>query len=304
MHMNEYHYQFYGRHIISNIPLPARSYLENSNAEYFSEVRIKGILTNKVMKNEMTVTRDMYSISSPRVSFQIQLNPANITAYGSAEEHIVSTVFNLPFSLLLAHYGDFLLHCSCLLHNRNAYAICAKKGSGKSLLAAHLCKRLHFLSDDTLCLQACGERIRGYGATKFIKLYRDAYESIKGTPEKFDLYRKNIQDKRYIDVNDICDTNNESEGDVKGLYFLRRLPGEDASITITPVASLFQKRALLFTHLVGSSFFPYSLLTQMENSNIVGQMWDIPFHIVTVPTEIRRMDEISDCIYQHICREG
>lgn len=302
--MSEYQYQFYGRRIIANIPLPATPYTETSGIGYSSAIRVEGVITDREMKDDMTVTENMYCISSPRVSFQIQLNPAHISVYSSGEESIVSTVFNLPFSLLLAHDDDILLHCSCLLYNQEAYAICAEKGTGKSLLAAHLCKRLQFLSDDTLCLRVSGERVRGYGATKHIKLYKDAYKSIKAPSEKFDLYRQNIQDKRYVDVSDIQSTDSNLEGDLKCVYILRRSSDEEAPITIRPVASLFQKRALLFTHLVGASFFPYSLLVRVENSIVVKQILrDIPFYVLTVPTAIHRMEEITEQIYHHICTQ-
>ena len=99
--MSEYQYQFYGRRIIANIPLPATPYTETSGIGYSSAIRVEGVITDREMKDDMTVTENMYCISSPRVSFQIQLNPAHISVYSSGEESIVSTVFNLPYSLLV-----------------------------------------------------------------------------------------------------------------------------------------------------------------------------------------------------------
>ena len=78
--MSEYQYQFYGRRIIANIPLPATPYTETSGIGYSSAIRVEAVSYTHLDVYKRQVSNNPLAFRICRPVPQIMILPLSVTS--------------------------------------------------------------------------------------------------------------------------------------------------------------------------------------------------------------------------------
>lgn len=295
--MNNYLYYIYGYVVQTDISLK----LEIYNNNVCPDITLTSYNINNSDENDLLIyyKNNNYYLDSKICQYTIDLVGKKIIAYFNSEENLQSTVYNIPFSVISILNNNLLLHaCSIEIENK-VIAFCGKKGTGKSTLLSHLCKKANFYSDDTLNIKLKSNEIFTYNSYKTIKLTEESLSTHKITC--FDKYKRNIQNKLYVPIGDL---NNqqfvENDLKLKYIYYLEKDSSVN-TVVIKKVNDYFTKCLLLLNSIVGIDYLSLELITKMKNSKIfIEILKKIDFYKFIMPDDLKKVSTNADILIEHL----
>lgn len=185
-----YYYKIYGLIVKSNIEIDLA---ENINKKDYSDLEI--FLSYDTVddgnKIKLSKNQDKYTLYIPHVAKYL-IEKDYIYCSASSYNSFISTLFNIPFSILCILRGELLLHACSLISEKGLILLCGKKGVGKSTLSVLLDSRnLHLFSDDTIRLD---KNLQGYSAHNYLKLDIKTINQLRLTHSN----KTNIVNKYYV----------------------------------------------------------------------------------------------------------
>lgn len=170
--------------------------------------------------------------------------------YVKEEDDLLSTLYNLPYALLLKFRNRFLLHCSSLINDKgDLICFCGSKGVGKSTLVNLFSSRYNIISDDVLCVD---QQMRPCIDNDFSLL---KIEQIKCLPCGYiELVRKIKNTNKGIYINFEPEKGN---GIIKKIYFINK--ERDKRLIIKKIAKSPLLKIKILSNLVGCDYGLHSL---------------------------------------------
>lgn len=166
-----YYYSIYGLNIKSNTMISmAEVTTFNEDIDIFIELSYSETLClGSHDKAELVHDgNDTYSFFIPDVAVYF-IKSNSIVCIAKDYKSFISTLFNIPFSVLLLLRGEILVHACALLSEKGLILLSGDKGVGKSTISAILSKsnEFDFYADDTVRID---KNHIGYNAHYYQKL--------------------------------------------------------------------------------------------------------------------------------------
>lgn len=274
---NWYFYKLYGIKIKINQKIIGLKPYDNLSEDYKIIVNYKAIENEKIsidfIDNVYTIW--LYKYSMVKIYNDIKIIEWDAKDYCS----FISTFFNIPFSILCLLKGDCLLHTSTIKRNNQLYGFCAKQGVGKSTLCFLLNDAEYkFFSDDTLSINNC---FRGTRGSSIIKL---TDESLNLKKTKNAILYENVNDKKCMLLNE----DQGSEYPLRYLFFLERTTSD---LNITPIEDKFQRKIVLYDHIVGINYFKYIQFKMVDDFITSSDMEKIKMYKLKIPNNLNFLKE-------------
>ena len=294
-------YVIYKYKVLTNFEIP---FLSENEVSIYSDYDAEIILCYGGYEkgNLIAFSGDnFYNISSPYAEYKIDAEKCIIHGYSENINQIVSTLFNIPFSILSLTKGDVLLHGSSIEYKGAVYCFVGDKGAGKSTLTAHLMKRFNFYSDDTILIST--PRLTAYrSGANILKLNSDSYDSSRCPTDKpFDMYTKNSQGKACIEIKRKFSENTTFY--TKKIYIIERKNHEIPAII--PMRSFLSRKYALLNNVVGSAVIPGPFKSQiLKNSVFKALEENITISRLIIPNNLNSLTEISDMLEKDINHES
>ena len=264
-----YFYTIYGLNICSNSIIDiAQQTSPQQKVDVYIDVKYTSELSTKEYISIEEVDNESYIISMPNIARYI-ITENKISCCSNSYESFISTLFNMPFSILLLLRNEVLLHVSSLASKQGLILISGCKGKGKSTLTAMLSNTnsFEFFADDTIRVN---KDSNGYGAHSYIKLYPSMVEKLNLKNSG----RYNLAGKLYTTLD-----NNISNRKIRSLILLNR--GNNLNM-------LKCKESLKIKYLtciVGIEYMNQSLLKRIiPKTSIFEKMYNL-----TIPNSIEEL---------------
>lgn len=211
-----------------------------------------------------------------------------IIAYSDDFQIIESSLFNIPFALLLASKGDLLLHASSFIDCKGRLcAVSAEKGKGKSTLTFLLGKYCDLFGDDTLCVTVN----KSYRCSPLFKL-TDQTLSVAGFCNLSQPFLRNIAGKAYFDAfGKEYHSSTINSAKLEKIFFLRR--GCDRRIFIEKITSKIKKASLLIDNIIGLDYVDTSFLVEFfKTESFRNAVNTIDFFNLIIPNNLQSLNEL------------
>lgn len=258
-------FQFYKFNLISNIDLNIDPIVPNNKNK---TIHLNAIKENDILRENIYFKNNSknFIIESPFASYCIDRDTIDVRY--NTEENIISTIYNLPASIVSIYHSDLLLHASGLSVDNNVIAFCAPKGGGKTTLISYISKIFNFFSDDTIYLENNTKNIRCYTGSNKLKLTE---ETLKHHNNGYKIYvnsSKNIQNKAYIKTEDIdlLPSTNLEFYKLQKIFFIKRTMNNE--LKVKDIHNINEKKSLLLANIVGSKYLPSDWVIKIIKSDI------------------------------------
>lgn len=209
-----FYYYIYGLHVVFNVPIEMVM-RDCSSSAIDVTVEVSYIDVCDIENVDMIcVNNDFYRLYIPSIGlYDIQSD--KIVCHVLNYNCLISTLFNLPFSVLLLLRGEMLIHACALSFALGVILICGQKGVGKSTLSSALMQsgKFHFFADDTVRID---REDNCFNAHYHMKLYHDVVAALNLNTNGF----KNIVGKDYINCIQYADS--EKKCNLHSVYILIR----------------------------------------------------------------------------------
>ncbi len=297
--MHRYCYSLYGYQLFSDISLPLRT---TQGQEYTGDAEDSFSLQHRGV-DQMPLDEDVFvdldkgfsQIRSPIASYTIDVKNRYLEVSSKSQEEIISTLFNIPFSIISSLRGEVLLHASSIMSAHNSVvAFCGKKAAGKSTLVAHLAKMKPFFGDDTLNIKLMDRRLSCYSAGDFIKMSQETFKSVGLKETLFSCYKKNIQGKAYVDCSSagLLVSDRSTDLCLSRIYFVSR--HNENRIAIQRIECDLQKRAFLVSNIVGVGYLPAKVVEYIANSSVFKSILKtVELYSLKIPHDIANINNVA-----------
>lgn len=203
----------------------------------------------------------IYLSISDFIEYHIYPENNFIKIYSISENHFISTIFNLPFTLFLSAKGHLLLHTSCLVNNNEILAFSGRKGAGKSTLTSLLSNKLKFFTDDTLSCKYIDNNIILDSGLQQIKVNRDTLKLLYGNDSIFEKLPQNIQGKAYINIENTYKLIENNNLKLTKIFIINR--GNYKDFSLYKINNKLQKQILLHSTVVGVEVLGYEFQNEI-----------------------------------------
>lgn len=229
----------------------------------------------------------IYLNLNENINYEIDYINNEIVANCNNIEILSSTLLNLPFSLFFAYRkNELLLHASGIINNiGNLVTISGEKGSGKSTVTSALLKYNNkFFSDDTILIKLFKNEIFCFQGGKILKLNIDTFKT-NYKNENFNLYRKNIQGKAIITLDNI----HNEKFNLSNIVLLNR---SKEQFNIKKIENKLTKKFIILSNIVGTSVFGFRYCKLIEDKELLKILIDcINLYKINLYNDLQYLDD-------------
>lgn len=255
-----YYYLLYGFDVSSNVQLPLPIFTGSAEKIFLCvHYENTNTLTQSISIETQSDTRAIVTVS-PYGHYVVDVSKQQIDAYCPNINALISTLFNLPFSVYALFTNRVLLHATGIRTPHGLILFSGDKGAGKSTFATAACKKhdnIQLFCDDTVLADSEGHFFRG---DNHIKLCDDT--ATEYTEQNEFSGRTNVTGKKYV-----CLEKTSPEYvsyAAKGLYVLSRR--KQAGWVIRNCENNSLRTSILFGCIVGIGVMPISLYRNISSN--------------------------------------
>lgn len=294
--MYMYSYFIYGYKLISNIVLTnipiycAQSYYNGVlYLKFYKDNMESSSWATSLMINENQNAYTLYI--GDYVLYRLYPSQNSISVYASDPLYVESTILNLPFAVLAIAKKSLLLHASVFAYEDTLIPIFAKKGTGKTTLAASMSKFYPFFSDDTLYVNPRGDFMRLHAGSRILKMHTDSssYLGLDSASKQV-----NIQNKGYYrSFKTVDGTKPAIDYKLGACFFLKR--EEQQNLTIEQITKPYLKKIYLHANICGAETLGFWYCTQINSCPLFNKIIsESNFYTLAIPNDLSRLSAVSE----------
>lgn len=285
--MKWYYYDIYRKIVRSNVEIPM---LSETSDNCSHDIMLIVEFQDSLIGNGIYVKRsnEKYIVSLGEFAqYTIDNNNNYILCLAKNRESLISTLFNIPFSVYFARNCEILFHACTVLHEKELICFTGNKGIGKSTVSALMnAQLLSYYSDDTILLTSKINAYRAHNLAKFTEetaLFLDI--DYKTAP-------KNLANKCYI----YLQTKEEPFAIVSDIIQLHR----GNKLEIHEVKTDILKKQVFVNNIVGIKYFDKELLQCIYNTYDKGIYKKIRIFKLIIPEDLKHLVDVKNDLYRLI----